>query len=440
MTAPPDIALDPFDGHYELGELLGSGGMGNVYSAMQVSLGRRVAIKLPQRHLVSNPLVLRRFRAEALAGSRIDHRNVARVMDFGERNGVLFLVMEYLPGVTLDSLLLEHGPMLGSAGPDLCGQLLDGLAAAHSAGVIHADIKSANLIVEMRADGPIAHVIDFGLARFVNAPELEVERLLSGTPEYLAPELITGGLPSVASDLYAAGIVLYELLTGATPFAGGTSDEILRRHSEDAVVPPSLRSPDQGIHAALDAVIIRALAKEPAARFETAASFAAALRACPRTLAVAPRAKRETAPPFSTESPTRDLHPEPPEDVASDTDRIALIRAAITEAFARNDGDLLVTSYLELARALIDDHDLPRAIAELERGLRMLRSTARETASGAWRLQLCLAALYSGTAQPERARNAATLGREDAARAASELGKTRAESLLARLKRSSART
>ena len=290
---------DPFDGHYELGELLGSGGMGDVYSAVQLSLGRRVAIKVPQVHLVTNPLVMRRFRAEALAGSRIDHRNIARVMDFGDRNGALFLVMEYLAGVTLDSLLLEHGAVPSSVAADLCGQVLDGLEAAHKAGIIHADIKSANVLVETRADGTsLVRVIDFGLARFCNEPAFQEDRLLSGTPEYLAPELIVGGLPTFASDIYAAGIVLYELLTGTTPFIGGTSEEILRRHTNDPVVPPSLRSPDHGIGTDIDEVIMRALAKQPGGRFDSAASFAAALRACRLVSAVSPLARGTRPPPF----------------------------------------------------------------------------------------------------------------------------------------------
>lgn len=424
---PDDVLENLFDGYYELGELIGSGAMGNVYSAVQISLGRRVAIKVPQPHLVANPLVMRRFRAEALAGSRIDHRNIARVMDFGDRNGVLFLVMEYLAGVTLDSLLLEHGTMSSSVAVDLCGQLLDGLGAAHNAGVIHADIKSANVLVETRADGALhPRVIDFGLARFSHEPAAQDERLLSGTPEYLAPELIVGGLPSVASDLYAAAVVLYELLTGTTPFAGGSSDEILSRQRDEAVVPPSLRAPDHDIGADIDAVVMRGLAKRPAARFETAASFATALRACRLVASVPPLARATRRPPFATEATTRDLHP--------DATVTARAPRPTRSSVDRGDGDVVVTKYLERARALIDRRELATAIAELERGLELLRSeTTAAKPLGTWRLQLCLAALYSGVGQADRARAAATLGREDAIRAASRLGQERAHDLLVRL-------
>jgi serine/threonine-protein kinase len=415
MPVEPSPENDPFDGHYQLGELLGSGGMGNVYSAVQVSLGRRVAIKLPQAQLVANPVVTRRFRAEALAGSRIDHRNIARVMDFGERDGVQFLVMEYLAGVTLDRLLVEHGAMSSGVAASVCGQVLDGLGAAHTAGVIHADIKSGNVLVETRADGAlIARVIDFGLAHFCNEPAFQRDRLLSGTPEYLAPEVIVGGVPSVASDVYAAGVILYELLTGATPFGGGTSDDILRRHTDEAVVPPSLRAPDQNIGRDIDAVVMCALAKHPTRRFASAASFAVALRACRIELH---RVAKEIARPFEGK-------------------HIKQMRRSIAQSMSGGDGDVIVTSYLELARALIDERELPRAIAELEEGLEVLRLETRiAKPSGTWRLQLCLAALYSGVGQSDRARAAASLGNADAIHAASRLGQERANELLVRLAR-----
>jgi serine/threonine protein kinase len=308
-------------------------------------------------------------------------------------------------------------------------------------GIIHADIKSANVLVETRADGALlVRVIDFGLACFCNEPAFQDERLLSGTPEYLAPELIIGGLPSVVSDLYAAGVVLYELLTGTTPFGGGTCDEILRRHTDDIAVPPSLRSPDHDIGSDIDAVVMRALAKEPAARFDSAASFAAALRACRVVAGVSPLARGTRPPPFSTEAPTRDMHrttcvmTRPPKTAESEP--MQQLRTAIAEWISGGDGDVIVTSYLELARALIDARELPRAIAELEQGLELLRlETHTEKPSGTWRLQLCLASLYSGVGQPDRARAAASLGLDDATCAGSRLGQERANELLIRLTR-----
>ena len=196
-SMPDDLAAfrttspDPFEGNYLLGDALGSGGMGTVYRAIQVSVGRRVAIKLPHAELANDPFVIRRFRAEAAAGGRLDHRNIARVIDLGGRDGALFLVMELVSGTPLDKLLTDSGGLEVHVATELCGQILAGLHAAHTAGVIHADLKSGNVLVEWPANGtPIARIIDFGLARFRDAPASADDRLVSGTPDFLAPELI----------------------------------------------------------------------------------------------------------------------------------------------------------------------------------------------------------------------------------------------------------
>ena len=423
---------------YLLGEVLGTGGMGVVYSAIQRSLGRRVAIKIPHPELAGNPFVTRRFRAEARASSRIDHKNVARVIDFGGEDGALFLAMQYVAGEPLETLVREHGVMETSVVTELGTQILAALDAAHTAGIIHADIKTGNVLVETLADGALrAVVIDFGLARFSDESLIADSRVVSGTPDYLAPELIRGGPPTVASDLYAAGVVLYELLSGTTPFGGGTATEILDRQLADAVVPPSLRCPDREIPGVLEAIIMRALEKDPGARFVSAAQFAAALRdATSSVRARSPRLARGTqSSAFSTETTTRDWQRVP---VPPPGDRtIHHIRVVIKAAIASGDGDSIVTSYLELVRALIDGHELDAAVSELERALAILRPgvSARPETPAIWRLQLCLAALYSGLGQPAKARRAAMLGQDDAVRAASALGKTRAHDLLARLAR-----
>jgi serine/threonine protein kinase len=289
---------EPFEGKYVLGSVLGRGGMGTVYSATQTSLGRRVAIKIPHAELANDPFVIARFHAEATAGGKLDHGNIARVIDLGGRDGALFLVMEYVPGITLDQLLSDDGPMAIHVAVELCCQILAGVHAAHENGVIHADIKCANVLVEWVTESrPIARLIDFGLARFCDDPtSLDEARLVSGTPDFLAPELIMGGVPNVASDIYAAGVMLYELLTGTTPFESGSSEEILRRQLEDAVVPPSLRCVEQAISPAIEAVVMRALAKDPAARFATAASFADTLRIASPPQIIRPRSATGTPP------------------------------------------------------------------------------------------------------------------------------------------------
>jgi serine/threonine-protein kinase len=307
--------LELFEGKYILGDVLGSGGMGTVYSATQISLGRRVAIKLPHPAMAGNPYVSRRFRTEARAGAQLDHPNIARVLDFGGRDGALFLVMEYVGGVPLDKLVVDQGPLDAGAAVELVRQLLAALAAAHAWGIIHGDVKTANLLVESTAAAPPhARLIDFGLARFSRESTHHDDRLLSGTPEYLAPELIEGGSPTIASDLYAAGVVLYELLTGFTPFGGGSVDEIMQRHVEGSASPPSLRSPERDIPPAIEAVVMRALARDPRGRFVSAAQFAAALRIgySPPLIGPARIARGARLSVYSSGSVTRDwLRPRP---------------------------------------------------------------------------------------------------------------------------------
>jgi serine/threonine-protein kinase len=443
MQEPMRIAR-PFGRDYMLGEVLGSGGMGVVYSAIQLSLGRQVAIKFPHLELATDREVNRRFRAEALACGRLHHRNIARVIDFNGSDGVFYLVMECVDGTALDKLVIDQGPMETAVAADLCGQLLAALHATHTAGIVHADVKTGNVLVESLRDGTRrAVLIDFGLARFADDTCSEPELLLSGTPEYLAPEVIRGGTPTAASDIYAAGIVLYELLTGLTPFSGGTSSDVMTRQCDDALVLPSLRSPEQTIPEAVDHVVMRALAKDPADRFATAEQFAAALRAATTITRIQPRSiARGTSAPslFTAETPTLDRHQHiaiPTAGLGEQRDRIAALRSSVAAALASRNSDAIVTSYLALARAMIDSHLLGAAIGELEHGLARLRLgvTGGAAPAATWRLQLCLAALYSSRGDAPRAKLAALVGQDDAVRAASVLGEDRARALLVRLAR-----
>jgi serine/threonine protein kinase len=436
-----DRKFDLFAGHYVLGATLGSGGMGTVHSAIEVATGRKVAIKLPHSALAGNANVNRRFRAEARAGAQLDHPNTIRVVDFGGEDGDLFLVMEYVAGVALDQLIIDQGPLDTHGAVEVVRQLLAALDHAHAWGILHADVKTANLLVETTADAPLhARLIDFGLARFAGESTHDGDRMLSGTPDYLAPELIEGGVPTIASDIYAAGVVLYELLTGFTPFGGGSSDEILQRHTEGMALPPSLRSPEQEIAPAIEAVVMRALERKPCDRFASAAQFAEALPSTsPPTVNGARRlARGSMVSAYSTEATTRDWQPLalPAVPMRSPVTMERPLREAVHAAIVTGNDDLIVTSYLELVRALVDSHQLPKAVSELEVGLEKLRVERADSPPPAlWRLQLCLAALYSGLGNQVSARSAANVGREDALRAASTVGHDRAGELLTRLAR-----
>lgn len=407
---------DVIAGRYVLGDVLGAGGMGVVYSALQLPLERTVAIKLPRPELADNPHMRRRFRREAILGSRIDHRNIVRVLDFAAGDNT-YLVMEHVPGLRLGELIQEQGPLPVTDAASILLQLLAGLEEIHRHGIVHGDVKSDNVLVERLRDGsPHVRLFDFGLARFLRERATIFDQVVSGTPEYLAPEVIRGAPPTMAADIYGCGVMLYELITGDTPFAGGSSTEILARQLEAPIVPLSWRCPDLAIPESLDDVVHRALAKDPNARHgscrELAIALADALREVP------PRgATNEQRRSFSSDAPTCDMNPDIPEE-------------PVAEAILEADVDRVVVAYLDRARALVDKHRLATAISELEEA-----ATLVGDANPAWRIQLTLAALYEGVGNREAARRAAIDARERAARNGSQIGTARASRFLVQLAR-----
>lgn len=292
---PPTAALDlqpgkVIDGRYVLRDRIGEGGMGSVFLADQPDLERRVAVKVLHPELAGGPVHAHRLREEARIACRVHSASCVEVIDCGELpDGAPYLVMEYVPGETLGQVVADQPFSLARA-VEVMEQILRALGAVHAAGVVHGDVKSDNFLVETVAGRDRVTLIDFGLARLAESPpELDMEEgevMVSGTPEYMAPEIVGGNPPTRASDLYAAGVILYELLTGTTPFGGGTPLEVMLRQAREAVIPPSLRSPERDLPPALDRVVLRALRKSPEARFPDAATFARELRAA----AAAPRA------------------------------------------------------------------------------------------------------------------------------------------------------
>jgi len=282
LDQPVVISGSIVAGTYLLAEPLGTGGMGTVFRAEDLLLSRPVAIKFLHHLLARDPRVAARFQVEALAAARLDHVNAVAVLDHGETDdGIPFLVMEYVRGRTLRQLMVDGG-LESDRVIEIVRQVLAALGAAHAAGVVHADVKTENVLIEMPAE--LVKLVDFGLARvglaaFEQIGDAREEPFIAGTPDYMAPEVILGGQPSPASDLYAVGIMLHELLTGATPFGGGRAVDIFTRHVHDELVPASVRFPDLDIPRSLDAVMARALAKDPVHRFYNAEAFADALTA-----------------------------------------------------------------------------------------------------------------------------------------------------------------
>ncbi|MBX3232772.1 MAG: serine/threonine protein kinase [Labilithrix sp.] len=277
------------DGRFILDKLLGGGASGEVYKAVHTALRRPVAVKVLHTTLQQSEDYATRFYAEALAASRLDHRNVLRVIDYGqEADGLLYIVMELITGKSFMDILLEEGPLSEERIVDLVSQACAGLAHAHDAGVIHRDIKPENiLVVKVRDDEgketDCAKVCDFGIAQWTppkteggsQIPKVDASKIV-GTPGYMAPEQIQNDPVDARTDVYALGVVMYELATGRVPFLSEDAMEILTCHMVETPEPPSTYQPS--ITPRLERLIMKALEKEPERRHDDMRDLRAALR------------------------------------------------------------------------------------------------------------------------------------------------------------------
>ena len=293
-------------GHYRITAQLGAGGMGVVYAGEDVRLGRPVALKFVPDEL-ADPRALQRLRAEARAASALNHQNICTIYDVGEHEGRPYLVMELLKGQTLRELL-TNGPIKIHQAVDLGIQVADALDAAHGAGILHRDVKPANLFL---MDRGIVKILDFGLAKHVpeehadkasgtmvpsTEPEpLTAEGVTVGTVSYMSPEQVTGELLDGRTDLFSLGIVLYECVTGHRPFAGKTSAVILSAILNESPVAPVVFNPH--IPARLQDVITNCLEKDRELRYQDAAGLRADLKRVRRDLESGPSAAGESAEP-----------------------------------------------------------------------------------------------------------------------------------------------
>lgn len=267
---------------YLLGGKIGSGGFGAVYEAEDTRLHKRVAIKIPAGHYSDHPELMERFQREAIAAGQIGHEGIVDVTDFGEDpDGTRFIVMELLSGVSLADLLEAEHRLPVDRALRIAHGIAEALAAAHAAGVIHRDLKPANVQLVPRPFGEATKVLDFGVSKLVagypGGGELTVPGKVLGSPYYMSPEQATGRTLDGRADVYALGIILYEMLTGAPPFDGSQTYEILRKHVQDTARAPSHQAATRvDIPPELDALVLRALAKDPAER-PTMAELADAL-------------------------------------------------------------------------------------------------------------------------------------------------------------------
>jgi eukaryotic-like serine/threonine-protein kinase len=245
---------------YRLEQRLGGGGMALVYGARDERLDRPVAVKVLADNLAENTEIRRRFLREARLAAQLSHPNVVAVYDAGEQDGRPYIVMEYADGETLAGELRRRGRLPADEASELAAQVAGGLAHAHLAGIVHRDVKPANLI---RANGSVK-IADFGIAHVLEETRLTQTGTVLGTAAYLAPEQAAGGEVTPAADVYALGAVLYELLAGRPPHSAETLSELLARKRDEPIEPPIAVEPS--ISPELDALVMRCLALEPERR------------------------------------------------------------------------------------------------------------------------------------------------------------------------------
>jgi hypothetical protein len=332
-------------GQYEIQDFIGQGAMGLVYRAYHVQLERTGAVKVLQG-MAPDPDTTARFRHEAQAIAQMRHPNIVNVYDFGEHDGVPYMIIEFVPGGSLANRL-SHGPLDTPTTLKYLHGIAAGLDHAHGLGIVHRDVKPANVLLE-KDDTPV--LADFGLAKLLQGSSLKsMTGVTTGTPAYMAPEQVTGSRVGPAADRYALATIAYEMLTGVIPFAGEGLMELLYAHVHREPTPPSARNPSLGPR--VDAVIMRGLAKDPGARWESCTAMVAALAAAltnrpepaaARTLVMAPRpnAAPRDAPAAATaviapgfvdaEAPSETMavaYPSPPPTIVKRKSRKGLIAA-----------------------------------------------------------------------------------------------------------------
>ncbi len=303
------------DGRYEVTSRIARGGMATVFLATDRRLDREVAVKVMHPHLADDEQFIARFHREAKSAARMSHPNVVAVFDQGTSDDVVYLVMEYVAGTTLRDLISERGALTPGEALGVLEPLLDALGAAHRAGVVHRDVKPENVL--LTDDGRVK-VADFGLARAASASQTGTTTgMLMGTAAYLSPELVTRGVADARSDVYAAGIMLFEMLTGRQPFVGEVPIQVAYQHVNDEVPPPS--SLDPGLPVELDDLVTWSTARDPDERPRDARELVADVRRLrtdldDATLDRVPQAPRASAvadgaTPTSTQHATRVVQP-----------------------------------------------------------------------------------------------------------------------------------
>jgi serine/threonine protein kinase len=269
---------------YQVEGRIGSGGMAEVYRARDLMLERTVAIKLLREDFARDSVFRERFRQEAKAAANLSHPNIVTIHDFGFDDQQIFIVMEYIPGTDLKTILESRGALSIEESLHLMIQACAGVGYAHRAGLVHCDVKPHNMIV---TPDQRLKVTDFGIARaLASIHTQEVSNVIWGSPQYFSPEQAAGRAPSPASDVYGLGVVFYEMLTGQLPFIASTAAELSNMHRTAMPMPPSQINPK--IPPAVEQACLKVLSKEPSARYRTADQFGRVLISISKALKAPP--------------------------------------------------------------------------------------------------------------------------------------------------------
>lgn len=335
FDTPYEVAAVPAEqrarvvaGRYEIVEQLGAGGMGQVFRVRHIRLGKAFALKLMHAELSLDPEAERLFHREAKLASQLSHPNIVETIDFGnDPDWGWFLVMEYLEGESLAKRLARVGMLPIAVACEVAVQLADALQHSHERGVVHGDLKSENVLCVGGEHKWQVKLLDFGTAHVVSATGSTDH--IAGTPEYLAPERITGAPPQPSSDVYALGIILYEMLCATTPFAGGDTSLTLHRHLAETAEPVATRRREP-VDIALEVIVMKALAKAPTERYASAQAIGDSLRIFLDAMGVTRRLRTET--------------PVPPTDHRLDAAAAAFDALRVPAAGLQRDGTIEIAN------------------------------------------------------------------------------------------------
>lgn len=268
---------------FRVESVIGEGAQSVVYLARRVAEGDAVALKVIHRHLSGDPRIAKRFHREARILRKLEGEHIVKLLDFVEDDGLLVIALEHIEGSTLEAMLAERAPLEIDTAIEIALQICAALGVAHANGIIHRDLKPANVLIERGVAGLRVKVVDFGLGKVFHGEQLSTglteQGMIFGTPEYMAPEIARGDELGAGVDLYAAGVMLYEMVAGVVPFQRRSLMGTIAAHLGEAPVPPRKMRPDAPITPSLEAVILRALAKSPSDRHGSARELAQAIAA-----------------------------------------------------------------------------------------------------------------------------------------------------------------